>query len=484
MTQLAKSLESRPPLVSPVVVMVCAAAVLWAMAVQQEGNASRYPAVPLSLATFLAVQLLIPRARWNHDRVLGPGNVAALLFALQLVVIPTLIVLSAPYPGSLGFIPADQYVNTALMAQALAYACYAIGYVAWATPMRPKPLLAEGGLATGIAFCFIAFGVLGLALEFSSVGELAAYFSGHGDIFDAGPASLAGAAAQFLRPFLAYGVIILWAARISGRRPGTRLQPVELALIVVAIAASATYNYNRGAVIVPVLALVTAYGCTVRRPSPAGIAAFLAIVAVLGFMFGQYRNFYSATHGGAINPAAAGLDRPAGSFTDDVQAYGNGPQFWAIVIQEVDRTGKRTDESITDSAMSPIPVVGKPFRDESGSTVYNELIYGQPEVHDQILGFGAELYWNYGIPGIVVGYVLLGFAVRRFDDRVGAAPDPLAAYTWAYCGIWVAMLVVNSISVLAQIITYFFWPIFAMLVVAGLVRSRHGQISGNAEVRS
>ena len=60
--------------------------------------------------------------------------------------------------------------------------------------------------------------------------------------------------------------------------------------------------------------------------------------------------------------------------------------------------------------------------------MYNELIYGYGNI-DQILGFGAELYWNFGIPGIVVGYFLLGFAVRRFDDRVEVAPDALASYT-------------------------------------------------------
>src|SRR5690349_23437997 len=47
-------------------------------------------------------------------------------------------------------------------------------------------------------------------------------------------------------------------------------------------------------------------------------------------------------------------------------------------------------------------------------------------------------------------YFLFGFAVRRFDDRVEAAPDALASYSWSYCGTWVALLAVNSISVQAQ----------------------------------
>ena len=282
-----------------------------------------------------------------------------------------------------------------------------------------------------------------------------------------------------MRPFLAYGVIILWAARIARRRPGARLQPLEMGLIVVAIGASATYNYNRGSVVVPLLALVTAYSCFGRRQSSARIVALVAILAALGFMFGGYRTVYSGTRGGAINPAAAGLDRPGDSFADNVQVYGNGPQLWAVVVQEVDRTGMRHGESIVGSALDPVPVLGKPFRNASGTTpytsgttLYNELLDRQPGVRDQILGFGAELYWNFGIPGIVVGYFLLGFAVRRFDDRVEAAADALASYSWSYCGIWVALTAINSISVLAQIIIYYFWPVFAMFVVAYLAGSR------------
>ena len=331
--------DRRQPWVGPVVGVVCVAAILWALALQQGGVATRYPAVPISLATFLAIQLLVPRVRWNGDRGIGPGNVAVMLFAVQLVAIPTMLVLSGPFPGTLGYIPADHYVNTALMFQALAYACYAAGYIAWTKPVQPRPLLLGPGLTTGVAVSFIALGAVGFVLAFPSVGALVAYFSGQGDIFDQSPATPGSAASQLLRPFVAYGVIIFLAARIARRRPGARLQPVEMGLIVIAIGASATYHYNRGTVVVPLLALITAYSCFRRRQSPARIVAILGIVVVLGFLFGQYRTFFSGTQGGAINPANAGLDRPAASFADIVQIYGNGPQFWAVIIQEVDRTG-------------------------------------------------------------------------------------------------------------------------------------------------
>src|SRR5262249_54480334 len=155
----------------------------------------------------------------------------------------------------------------------------------------------------GIAFSFIAIGALGLAIAFPSPGALIAYFSGQANLFDAGPTTLSAAASQFLRPFLPYGVIMLWAARIARRRPGARLQPLEMFLVVIAIGASATYDYNRASAVVPLLAIITAYSCFARRQSPARIVAIVAILAAVGFMFGAYRDVYSGTHGGAINPA-------------------------------------------------------------------------------------------------------------------------------------------------------------------------------------
>lgn len=461
----------RRPSVWPVVAAVCTAAVVWAVSLQKDGYATRYPTVPIAFAVFLGIQLLVPRVRWNTDRVLGPGNIAALLFFLQLVVIPTLFLLSGPILGTLRFRPSDQYINTAMLLQAAAYACYAVGYVAWAKPARPQPFLLELRFTTGVAFCYIAFGALGLALAFRSFGALVNYFSGQASILAVPePTTIANAAAQFLRPFLAYGVIILWALRIARRRPGARLQPSEAGLVVVAVAASAVYDYNRASAVIPLLALVTAFGLFGRRLSAVRIIAFLGVVAFVGFLFGGYRDIYQGTRGGTISASAAGLDRPRPSFADYLQSYGNGPQFWAVVVQEVDRSGTREGDSVIGSALYPVPALGKSFRNDSAPVEYNALIYGEPEIIDQILGFGAELYWNFGIPGIVVGYFLLGLAVRRFDDCVEAAPDPLAAYNWSYCGTWVALLVINSISILAQIVVYFFWPIFVMSAIGSVAR--------------
>lgn len=458
--------------------VVCAAAVVWAWVWHSGGEAGRFPAVPAALATFLVVQVAVPRVRWDRDRVLGPGNIALLLFALQLVVVPTLLVTLGPTHGALLALPPDRYINGALLLQALGYACYGAGYLMCNRPVRPQRLLPPPGATSATAAALLAIGAIGLALKFPSIGALRDYFTGQGDVFAvAGSSTLAEAASSFLRPFLSYGLIVVWAARIVRRPPGQRLSPAELGLAVLAVAAAATYGYNRASVVVPIFALITAYSCCARRLPLARITAVLVLLAVLGFQFGQYRADYTGTQGGRISATDAGLTGPKDTVADTVQVYANGPQFWAAVLQDVDRSGVRGGATLLGSALLPVPVLGKPFRADSGPAAYNELLYGRSDVADQILAFGAEFYWNFGLLGLAAGYVLLGLAIRRCDDRVRGAIDPLAAYSWSFCGAWAALLVINSISVLAQIAVYFFWPVVAMTVITRLTPHRPTEVN-------
>ena len=78
--------------------------------------------------------------------------------------------------------------------------------------------------------------------------------------------------------------------------------------------------------------------------------------------------------------------------------------------------------------------------------------YSDGATADQILGFGAELFWNFGEFGVLFGYVLLGLWARHLDERSRRSDDPLATYTYTYTymGLWVALTIVNSLSIVSQ----------------------------------
>ncbi|OLT14212.1 hypothetical protein BJF78_19610 [Pseudonocardia sp. CNS-139] len=422
----------------------------------------------MSFAVFVAVQFAVPRARWNGTRAFGPGNIAMLLFTVQLLVLPVLLATGGPSDGDLLVVPEDHAINVAMMLQALAYAGYAAGYAIPAPVPRPSRLIGSPSRMAWYAGLFLAVGLFGLVLAFPTPGDLIAYFSGQGDVFlTEGPSTLGDAAASFFRPFLPFAILIVLAVRIARREPRT-LTLGDVALGVLAVLASATNDYNRASVAVPVLALLTAYSCTVRRLKMAHVVVAALLLVGLAYQFGEYRSVYMATQGGRISATDAGITGQDSGFLDSLQLYANGPQFWGTVVQEVELSGYRGGETLVGSALLPVPVLGEPYRADSGPVEYNKLIYGRPGVDDQVIGFGAELYWNFGAPAVALGYLLLGLGVRRFDDLLSGTRDPLASYCWAYCGIWLALLTINSISVVSQIAVYFGWPVLALVLAARL----------------
>jgi hypothetical protein len=452
--------------IAAVVIAVDIGVLLWAVSIGFGSGELRFPAIPVAQLTFLVVQLAFPQLRWSRDHVLGPANLAFVLFGLQLVVIPTIISTGGLYQGQLTSAPADTYVNLAILLQAAGYVGYALGHFLATRARRPRSWSEGDPLLPPLAWCFVAIGLLGIVLRFPSLATIVNYFSGRGDVFDTSSASLADAAGTFLRPFASYGLIVLWCVRLSRRRRGQRLSIwVDLALLLGALAVSATFNYNRAAVVVPIVALVATYSLHVRRLPAGAIAVIGLVLLVLTLQFGSYRTIYVGTIGGAVTREQANLASGGPSPSDLVQVYGNGPQFWAVTVAEADRGQFLVGRTIVGSVMLPVPVLGKPFRSSSGPAEYNKLIYGQSGIEDQILAAGAELYWNFGMAGVVGGYLLLGWAVRRLDERSKTSSDALGTYTYCYIGVWVALSVVNSLSVLAQILVYFLWPAYVMMLL-------------------
>lgn len=444
---------------------------VWAWSLATGGQAGRFPAAPVAALTFLAVQGLSARVRWNSRRLLGPGNLALLLFGLQLVVVPTLFVVQGPSPGVLSALPPDRYINLALLLQSMSYACYSLGLSARTGRVGRPRLIYDRAMTVRIGIVFVGVGAVGMYLRFRTPEALIAYFMGRGDIFESS-STLADAAATFMRPFASYGFIALWAVALLRRPVGKRLSVGEFALLVAALGASATFNYNRAAAVVPLLAIITAYSRFGRRVTVVRAGVTLLILVLVSFQFGQYRTIYVGTRGGEVSIEDAQLTGPRTTLSDTVQVYANGAQFWALTVQEVDQEGPLLGATMLGSVMLPVPILGKPFRGDSGPIRYNRLIYGSDEASDQVLGMGSELYWNFGLGGVAIGYLLLGLLVRRLDDRVESAADPLACYTVAYLGLWSALLTINSLSVAAQILVYFSPPILVMVVVARMTPVR------------
>jgi len=136
-------------------------------------------------------------------------------------------------------------------------------------------------------------------------------------------------------------------------------------------------------------------------------------------------------------------------------------------------------KTLLPSLVYPVPVLGKPFREISGPVIFNDLIYGDTNSLDQIIPLDGELFINFHLAGVVVGYVLLGCFLAWLQGKFLAAPNPLESYAWIMMALWTGFP--GSLSVASQIYVYSFWPIYVYFMVKNL-RSWNGAMAGNRDL--
>lgn len=234
----------------------------------------------------------------------------------------------------------------------------------------------------------------------------------------------------------------------------------------------ANFSYNRGFMLAPIIGVLAAYSAHVRRLSLAFLvlAGTIALAAV--FTFGWYRS--TDLQIAEVSRSDLGETWNPKEVVDFVQIYASGPQMAAYMIDERGPDSSLYyGETLFASLMHPVPVVGKSFREHSGVTIFNMLIYGDPDVIDQIIPYDAELYMNLGIPGVIVGYALLGWLVSIFQRRFLQAVTPVECCIWLLVGFWTVFP--GSLAVASQMYVYFFWPIY-IYVVAKLTSSPNSSL--------
>ena len=327
------------------------------------------------------------------------------------------------------------------------------------------------------ALCLV-IGAAGMVATFPSLSGLVEYYT-HPAMPDAGsagdgPASLRGAAGTFLRPFLAFGAIALWARWLDRRRTRSLLTALAATGACLAFEAlsNLSFHYNRAAVVYPALAILGTFSLRVRRLSLRTLAA-LALTAVLVLaLVGSYRSssFTVADVFSEESVRASLLERT--DLNSTLQVYGSAPQLNAYLL---DGTGWGDTlywgRTLAASALYPVPVLGKPFRESSGVALFNRLIYANESL-DQVIPFTGELFLNFHVVGVIAGFALLGWAVAALQARFERACRALDAYICLFTGLWLSSLILSSVAAVGQIFVYMFWPIYGYLIVRAAARRK------------
>ncbi len=446
-------------------------------------HAAEYPLASLGIAAFLLVQMLLPACRPNWDAPLCPGNIAQAFFWVQLVLVALLIGRYGIREGTLPQVPSAAAIDTAIALRVVAYLAFSAAYQFSASRRRrddaapreresapTRPLLIGG---------FLMIGLLGQGLAYESFGEYLEYVSSptqHRER-EAQPTTAAGAASTFLRPFLGFGLVLAWAGWLRRRRRGLPACAAATAGLGVLLLL-ANFSYNRGSLLAPLVGVAAAYSLHVRRVSVPTIVLGGALALFGALAFGWYRS--TDLEIGQLTSADLDEAWSEDQLAEFFQIYASGPQMTAYLIeQRGEGAPLYWGRSLVCSAIYPVPVFGKAFRDGSGVALLNMLIYQDPDNVDQIIAYDAELYINFLLPGVVLGYGLIGWFLRVCQRRFLGAPHAGESYAWLMLALWTVFP--GSLPVLSQMCVYFFWPFYLYFAAGWLDRRRpasDGRVGG------
>ncbi len=433
----------------------------------------RLHSVLISALVCVLVQWFLPQARFRTNHYFSPVNLALLLLQAKILIVPFILMMFGYENKIMALTATPASTEAAILIDTLAFAAFAAGLQLTAgRPARPGPfsLLPALSRTPGPEFilAFAALGFLGLVLTFGSIGRFIEYFSDPAAIVD--PQAGAGWGEFFgtiLRPFFAFSLVTWWARSVDqSRQSDGRWRPFLIGLATAAgiTIANSTFGLNRGAVVFPILALAAVYSARVRRIPPAFTLVAVAVAVPLLLAVGSFRsNSQLAQY---VPETSREVEVSSSELTESILVYAGGPQLTGVFYESID-WGRHLygGQTLLSSVMSPIPILGKGFRDTSGPVVYNHAIYGVSGIDDQIPPFTAELFANLYIAGVVGGFLALAWLLALFESWITAVQSTFGAFIVQYIAVWGAMLTVWSLAVYVQILFYFLGPVYLYLAV-------------------
>jgi hypothetical protein len=461
-----------------------AIAFLWAPAGQ------RFAAAPLNAFVFAAVMAWVPRCRPIARTPLCPWNWALLVYFLQLVALPLLITLSGPSPGVLPHLPSPFAINMAMLLDCLAFLTFCGIYnhckaqrkngatEIQAHTRSSRVARPNGGWTWPVIFALL--GIASLFLGFGSLLGVLDYFNDPGffrDYLADMSSTWRGFLALVLKPFLGFALIMTWCKWLDSgsKKSWERRSVVTLMLVLGVIVSLSTLGSNRGSFAVPLVAVATVAWVKGDQASWRTMVVAGTLVLALSPLILVYRT------GGALGEDI--LERSElrdqmierVDLSDTVQMYGSAPQYLGYLLEATHWGRDPHWGGVTaSSVLSPAPKIGKPFRNSSGSAIFNQVIYGTTEVADQAIPFVGETYLDFNVFGVIAGYALLGWVAYRLQRAFENAQSLLEVYIWQYFSVWTLFLIFGSIAVTTQILFYSSWPAYAYLWLARQ-RRRHFQ---------
>jgi hypothetical protein len=439
----------------------------------------RFPAAILSAFVFPAVLSWLPKCRPVLNTPLCPWNWALFLFFVQLIVMPLSIILNGPTLGVLPYVPSPLAINMAMVLYSVAFlpACLVYSHFAkfrttgaeWLDRLRNLPDTRNVGSARQLAF-FVLAGIAGVFLSFGSIAGLLDYYRdpvSYFDYFLDSSSSWRGLDGRLLKQFLGFAVIMAWCKWLDSgglKSSSFRRGLVTIFVLVGVVLSFSMFNFNRGSIAVPLLAVGTVALVKGDKLSWRIMAVSGVLVLVLTPVLALYRSGIEL--GGDLLARTSLQDslREHIDIAEVAQMYGGAPQYLGFLLEESHwGSDPRWGVVTLSSILAPIPVIGKSFRRNSGYGIYDRMIYGTDAIVDQNPPFQAESFLDFHVVGILFGSAMFGWVLHRLQRAFERSRSSIEIYIWQYLSVWTCFLIfgLSGLNVQSQVMCYYCWPIYA-----------------------
>lgn len=324
------------------------------------------------------------------------------------------------------------------------------------------PSIAEawGGRRAGLIL--IAIGIVSLFLRFPTAGHIQSFLmSADADSLattgGAAMGGISGLISALGRPLLPLGCGILIACWTG---TGVRRLALWALWALVAFISLGSFGLNRATLLIPTAAFLVTY-CRLSSIRVSWTHAIGVVVAsALAFQaIGSWRAVAFSSRGG-VPVKSTWLNDLIQTFL----LYAQSPYQAGITLG----TGTWSMSTMVASLLGPIPGLGDSWREQTGTAIYNDLIYGSLAVRDQILPSWLEIFLTSGYAGVVVAAGVVALVFRWACRVQQCAKNGISLYASMLLALILPQLSISSISAVVQMLIYM---VLAPLVLGTLLRS-------------
>ena len=353
---------------------------------------------------YLIITLLSKNFIFRYKVIFAPQNIAYLVFFMRLYILPFISIFYKDRNfNDINMIDPNIIFNSYLITLTM-YLAFVIG---WEIYCRKKKRIVNQNFSLSkfsIKMIVFFFSCIGIITIINVVSDFQGYIytvylnKTDDEILDNGNKflDLLQGLAKYFLPFVVIGFLSLTNLQ-SKTKVSKYLLLISSCLLVLLF----SLNSNRQSMIYPLVALIVGFSKYIKFKS-FPIVAFGLISLYFVFTFSNIRSVNNSQSNKSLKNTE--------EIIKDVQVYAGGAQVVAPVFKY---DGLKF--TIFNSFISSFPILGTPYREESGVILYNYLFYGYTGVVDQVFLTQAECYLNGGYPLIIFFFIIVGYYYSKLN---------------------------------------------------------------------